>query len=83
MQQKSTAAQHVNTLVQTLQKAMVRKVELLDELEHVNKTIQGLREGLQGVKLGEQMAAEMAAERVKREEADRAAHKAATKDISN
>jgi membrane protease subunit (stomatin/prohibitin family) len=84
-QQKQSAAQSVTNLTQTLQRAMVRKVELLDELEQVNKTISGIREGLAGVKLGENLALEMAAERAKREEADRAAHKAASapKDISN
>lgn len=74
MAQQIPAAMQLDNLVKNLQRAMVRKVELLDELEAVNKQINGIREGLAGVKLGQAVEQEMLAERMKREAADRAAH---------
>lgn len=59
--QKLTAIESVRNLTNALSRAMIRKVELLDELEVVNKQITGIREGLQGVKLGEAIAREKAA----------------------
>lgn len=82
MQQQSTAASVAN-LTKTLQRAMVRKVELLDELEQVNKTISGIREGLQGVQLGQKLEQEIMLERAQKLAADREADRAAHHDISN
>lgn len=63
--QQVAAAQQVEQVHKQLTSALLRKVELEDQLTEVNRAITALRNVLAGVNLGQRLAQEMQAPDVK------------------
>lgn len=70
---KVTAAAQVQQLDLTLQRALAKKAELLEQLDVLNATIKAARECMSGIKTGQQLEREVIAEREKAAEKDRLA----------
>jgi len=66
--QQVAAAQQVEQVHKQLTSALLRKVELEDQLTEVNRTITALRNVLVGVSLGQRLAQEMQSTDVKEPE---------------
>jgi hypothetical protein len=77
MQPKQTAASQVQNLDLNLGRALVRKAELLEQLEQVTKQIDTIRNCMHGVKIGQQLQTEVLAEQAKAAEKDRLAEQMA------